>query len=166
MSNVGWIVAEMKLIYGETTSAWSEIGVRRRFPWPSGAGEPAALSADRRTFGRPAAGLAGLPIATSALVAGPMDRSRPVAVLRFFPEDTGPEELVAVLRDALPAGSYLVISHATGDGQTQDVANAAELYRRTTGPFCLPTRAELPRSFDGCDLVDPGPVYAGMGRLR
>ncbi|MCL9762978.1 SAM-dependent methyltransferase [Frankia sp. AiPa1] len=91
------------------------------------------------------------------------------------------------LGDALPAGSYLVLTHATG-GQDPKVAEAAEVYRRTTGPFQLRGREEVSRFFDSTDLVEPGvvllpgwdndrqrrattaggrlPVYAGVGRLR
>lgn len=111
-----------------------------------------------------------------------------VAVLHFFPDDTGPQRLVARLRDALPAGSHLVLTHATGDGQPQDVMEAAEVYRRTTAPFQLRSREQVLSFFDGCELVEPGlvllpgweqdrthrhtapegrlPVYAGVGRLR
>ncbi|ABW12268.1 protein of unknown function DUF574 [Parafrankia sp. EAN1pec] len=112
-----------------------------------------------------------------------------VAVLHFFPDDTGPRHPVAQLRDALPAGSHLVVTHATGDGQSQQVTEAAEVYRRTTAPFQLRSRTEVLSFFDDCALVDPGlvllpgweqdrrrgrsttmegrlPVYAGVGRLR
>ena len=111
-----------------------------------------------------------------------------VAVLHFFPDDTGPQRLVAQLRDAMPAGSYLVVTHATGDGQSQDVTEAAEVYRRTTAPFQLRSREQVLSFFDGCALVEPGlvllpgwdtdrqrrrtaaegrlPVYAGIGRIR
>ncbi|KPM56932.1 hypothetical protein E0F15_20520 [Frankia sp. B2] len=112
-----------------------------------------------------------------------------VAVLHFFPDDTGPRHLVAQLREALPAGSHLVVTHATGDGQSQQVTEAAEVYRRTTAPFQLRDRTEVLSFFDDCTLVDPGlvllpgwehdrqrgrsrtaegrlPVYAGVGRVR
>jgi hypothetical protein len=132
-------------------------------------------------------------ILTHPEISGLLDLSQPVAlllvaVLHFFPDDTGPERLVASLRDALPAGSYLVLTHATGDGQGRDVADAAEVYRRTTAPFQLRDRDQVARFFTGTDLVGPGvvllpgwdddrrrrattadgrlPVYAGVGRIR
>jgi hypothetical protein len=134
------------------------------------------------------AGILAHPEITSLL-----DLSQPVglllvAILHFFPDDTDPQRLVASLRDALPAGSYLVLTHATGDGQDREVADAAEVYRRTTAPFQLRSREEVSRFFDGTDLVEPGvvllpgwdddrrggattttgrlPVYAGVGRIR
>jgi hypothetical protein len=121
-----------------------------------------------------------------------LDLSQPVglllvAILHFFPDNTDPLRLVASLRDALPAGSYLVLTHATG-GQDPDVAAAAEVYRRTTAPFQLRSREDVVRFFDGTELVEPGvvllpgwdddrrrratttdrrlPVYAGVGRIR
>ncbi|WP_277870115.1 SAM-dependent methyltransferase [Frankia sp. KB5] len=121
-----------------------------------------------------------------------LDRAQPVAlllvaILHFFPDDTGPQQLVAQLRDALPAGSYLVLTHATGDGQSQDVVEAAETYRRTTARFQLRSRREVLEFFDDCTLVEPGlvllpgweqdrqrrrtttedrlAVYAGVGRI-
>jgi hypothetical protein len=125
-------------------------------------------------------------------VAGMLDRAQPVAlllvaILHFFSDDTNPRGLVAELREALPAGSYLVLTHATGDGQSGDVAEAAETYRRTTAPFQLRSRSEVLEFFDDCTLVEPGlvllpgweqdrqrrrttaegrlAVYAGVGRI-
>jgi len=126
-------------------------------------------------------------------ITGLLELSQPVglllvAILHFFPDNTDPYRLVAALRDALPAGSYLVLTHAAGDGQDRDVADAAEVYRRTTAPFQLRSREEVVRFFDGTDLVEPGvvllpgwdedrrrrattidgrlPIYAGVGRIR
>jgi hypothetical protein len=132
-------------------------------------------------------------ILSHPMITGLLDLSQPVglllvAILHFFPDDTDPQRLVASLRDALPAGSYLVLTHATGDGQGRDVADAAEVYRRTTAPFQLRDRDQVTRFFDGTELVEPGlvllpgweddrqrrattadgrlPVYAGVGRIR
>ena len=43
-----------------------------------------------------------------------------VAVLHFIADADSPEQLVATLRDALPPGSYLVVSHACSDPQARD----------------------------------------------
>jgi hypothetical protein len=68
------------------------------------------------------------------------DLSQPVALLlvavpHFFPDEEDPANLVAVLRDALAPGSYLVISHATTDAQLRHVADAMAYYAQTTAPF-------------------------------
>lgn len=83
---------------------------------------------------------------------------RSVAILHFFPDDTDPRALLGRLRDALPAGSYLVLSHATGDVQSQAVLDAADTYRRTTAPFQLRSRREILGFFDDCTLLEPGLV--------
>jgi len=54
-----------------------------------------------------------------------------VAVLHFVPAVDQPRELIAQYRDAVPAGSYLAISHATRDGQPELAAEHQTLYRRT-----------------------------------
>ncbi|QTE02863.1 SAM-dependent methyltransferase [Streptomyces cyanogenus] len=77
-----------------------------------------------------------------------------VAVLHFLADADRPEEIVAVLRDALPAGSFLVLSHATGDFADRSAAQA--VYSKATASLNLRTRAEVQRFFDGFDLVEPG----------
>jgi SAM-dependent methyltransferase len=58
-----------------------------------------------------------------------------VAVLHFVPVPDAPARLVAELRDALQPRSYLVLSHATADGQPSEVIEAHALYSQTTAPF-------------------------------
>ncbi|MEU1011218.1 SAM-dependent methyltransferase [Streptomyces sp. NPDC005890] len=77
-----------------------------------------------------------------------------VAVLHFLTDADRPEEIVATLRDALPAGSFLVLSHATGDFADRSAAQA--VYTRATASLNLRTRAEVELFFDGFDLVEPG----------
>jgi hypothetical protein len=98
-----------------------------------------------------------------------LDLSQPVglllvAVLHFFPDAGEPAALVAGLRDALAPGSYVVISHATTDGQPAHVAEAMDLYARTTAPFEPRSHAGILRFFDGFDLVEPGLVRAPLWR--
>jgi SAM-dependent methyltransferase len=93
-----------------------------------------------------------------------LDLSQPtalllVAVLHFLPgSPDAPAALVAQLRDALAPGSYVVISHATIDGQPSHVAEAMEHYVQTTADFQPRSHAEVLRFFDGLDLIDPGVV--------
>ncbi|MEU6066804.1 MULTISPECIES: SAM-dependent methyltransferase [Streptomyces] len=77
-----------------------------------------------------------------------------VAVLHFLTDAEQPAEVVATLRDALPAGSFLVLSHATGD--FADRTGAQAVYNRATATLNLRSRAEVERFFDGFDLVEPG----------
>jgi hypothetical protein len=58
-----------------------------------------------------------------------------VAVLHFVPDTDNPGDIVAAYRQALAAGSHLVISHATSDGQHQAQATEhRQLYTRTATP--------------------------------
>ena len=65
---------------------------------------------------------------------------------------------MAWLRGQLAPGSYLVISHATSDGQVEHVANAGEMYARAMPSFQLRSHAEILRFFGDLDLLDPGLV--------
>jgi hypothetical protein len=81
-----------------------------------------------------------------------------VAVLHFVGDTDDPARVIAAFRDAIPAGSYLVISHVTGDTHAESAARAAVEYRKIAPDATLRGRAEILRMFDGFDLVDPGLV--------
>jgi hypothetical protein len=93
-----------------------------------------------------------------------LDLSRPVAlmlvaILHFLRDEDRPYEVVARLVDALPAGSYLVMSHATGDHiPPQTMADAIDAATTPQAGFRDRTRAEFARFFDGHELVAPGIV--------
>ena len=89
-----------------------------------------------------------------------------VAVLHFVRDDEDPAGLVAAYRDALPEGSYLVLSHATADFHPRSGPGEA---RTSTGQATAtltlrPPRARCWRFFDGFDLVDPGLVQPPLWR--
>jgi SAM-dependent methyltransferase len=83
-----------------------------------------------------------------------------VAVMHFVLDDDGPYDLVRQLLDALPSGSYLVVSHATTDFMPPEqlamleAANAR--VERREDRVRLRSQAEVERFFDGLDLVPPG----------
>ncbi|MGW3208105.1 SAM-dependent methyltransferase [Streptomyces sp. NPDC001135] len=77
-----------------------------------------------------------------------------VAVLHFLTDAERPGEVVAALRDALPAGSHLVLSHATGDFADRTAAQA--VYNKATATLNLRSRAQIERFFAGFELVEPG----------
>jgi hypothetical protein len=66
--------------------------------------------------------------------------------------------IVTQLRDAMAPGSYLVISHATGDFHPQLAAKVAEVYQQASAPLVLRSRSQIGRFFRGFDLVEPGLV--------
>ena len=81
-----------------------------------------------------------------------------VAVLHFISDDDGPSAIVAAIRDALRPGSYLVLSHVTGDIRSESAANAAVHYKKVTSGATLRGRDEILRFFAGLELIDPGLV--------
>jgi S-adenosyl methyltransferase len=88
-----------------------------------------------------------------------------VAVLHFIAEAEDPAGIVATLRDALPPGSYLALSHGTADFHPPGVADeAAAAYQTATAPLVLRRFAQISAFFDGFDLADPGLVQAPLWR--
>jgi SAM-dependent methyltransferase len=87
-----------------------------------------------------------------------------VAVLHFVSESDRPDDVLARFRDLLRSGSYLVISHGTGEGRHDEVAKLRELYRSTPTPVTYRTRERIQTLFDGWDLVEPGIVWIPQWR--
>ena len=81
-----------------------------------------------------------------------------VAILHFITEAEDPDAIVATLRDALPAGSLLVLSHATGDLHEDRREGAAAVYNNATATMNPRTRARVLDFFGDFTLLDPGLV--------
>ncbi|MGX1773397.1 SAM-dependent methyltransferase [Nocardia brasiliensis] len=80
-----------------------------------------------------------------------------VAIMHFLTDDDGPYDLVRKLCDALPSGSYLVMSHATSDHLSPDeLAENNAANKRSGVPFRLRTTEEFARFFTDLELVPPG----------
>lgn len=77
-----------------------------------------------------------------------------VAIVHFLTDAEKPAQIVATLLDALPAGSFLVLSHATSD--FADRSDAEAVYNQATATLNLRPRPEVMRFFDGLELVEPG----------
>jgi hypothetical protein len=79
-----------------------------------------------------------------------------IAVLHLIPDDDQPRALVDRLLDALPAGSFLALTHLTADFNPEVMeASAANLRSNGVGMY-LRSGAEVERFFTGLDLVEPG----------
>ncbi|NKE58378.1 hypothetical protein FXN61_16720 [Lentzea sp. PSKA42] len=87
-----------------------------------------------------------------------------VAVLHFVPDSDDPAKIIASYRDAMAPGSFLVVSHASQDGQPVKAGSHQDLYRRTPTPMTMRSRPEVTALFDGFDLVDPGVVFLPLWR--
>jgi hypothetical protein len=96
--------------------------------------------------------------------AGKLDFSQPIGVMMLgilnFVLDTG--EAAAIVNhvmDAVPSGSYLVVSHPTLELGGEANAEAMRFWNaHATPPITARSRAEVMRFFEGLDLVEPGLV--------
>ncbi len=105
-----------------------------------------------------------------------LDFDRPVgvllcAVLHFVTDDEEARAAVGRLLAAVPAGSYVVISHAAeevADGPEagdEGVDIVRDVYKRQTAtPLRLRNRAEVTALFDGLELAEPGVVWTPQWR--
>ena len=82
-----------------------------------------------------------------------------VAILHFVQDAEDPHKIVAALRDALPPGSALVLSHAALEGRPDQAGPHQDLYRRTETPLTMRSRGDIEAFFEGFRLVEPGLVY-------
>jgi hypothetical protein len=87
-----------------------------------------------------------------------------VAILHFIRDEEDPAGIITRFREAMAPGSYLAISHATGDFDTVAASNAARAYDQAAAPMVLRSHAEVQRLFDGFGLVDPGLVQVSQWR--
>jgi hypothetical protein len=87
-----------------------------------------------------------------------------VAIMHFITDRENPASIIATFRDALPAGSFLVLSHATADLRPDAARQAASVYDQATSSVTLRSHAQITALFDGWDLVDPGLVQAPLWR--
>jgi hypothetical protein len=93
-----------------------------------------------------------------------LDLAEPVAVvlmavLQFVPDSDDPHELVRRLMAAVPAGSYLVISHPAADIQAAAMAGMATRLNQLMAQRVKPrSKDEVTAFFDGLRLVDPGVI--------
>ncbi|MCC3313653.1 SAM-dependent methyltransferase [Nocardia africana] len=90
-----------------------------------------------------------------------LDLSRPVAVslialLHFIPDSQGPSQILAALMEAVPSGSYLVLSHATTDFDPDTFARITQIYADGGIAAQFRSRAEFSAFFTGLELVAPG----------
>lgn len=100
-----------------------------------------------------------------------IDTSQPlavllVAVLHFLRDPDDPWPLVERIKRKLAPGSYVVISHVTGDEISTESARAAtEVYEGASAPGVVRSQYEIARFFSGLNLVEPGLVEGSAWRL-
>ena len=93
---------------------------------------------------------------------GALDLGQPVclvlaAVVHFIPELTEAQQVVRMLVDAVPTGSYLVLSHGTPDFVTEaEAAEYERMYAAGEAAARTRTKADIETFFDGLDVLTPG----------
>ncbi len=93
-----------------------------------------------------------------------LDFSQPIglmliAILHCVPDEDDPYGLVRALVDAVPAGSYLAISHPASDQVPEHAAKAeAALTRSMRQKVTFRSHEQVSRFFGGTELIDPGVV--------
>jgi len=99
-----------------------------------------------------------------------LDFTQPTAlmllgILNFIGDDDEAHAIVNRLLDALPAGSYLAISHPTVEIHTEAAEKAIRLWNENaTPPITTRNRQELTRFFDRLELLEPGVVSCSLWR--
>jgi hypothetical protein len=98
-----------------------------------------------------------------------IDLARPVAlsmtlVLHFVPPDDDPYAHVTRFRDALCPGSFLGLSHVTGDGRELGTLAGIGAYENASAPLILRTRSQVTEFFNGFQLIEPGVVLLSQWR--
>ena len=99
-----------------------------------------------------------------------LDFSAPVAVmllgiLNFVTDDEQAAGIVRTLSDAVPAGSYLVISHPTREVSPEAVDRAVAMWNEG-GAAAMTVRdpAEIAGFFEGWELLEPGILTCSLWR--
>jgi hypothetical protein len=99
-----------------------------------------------------------------------IDLAQPAAlfmtlVLHFIRDQDDPYGSVAKLCAALCPGSYLVISHVTGENQDdRSLEQITDVYDQATAPLVMRPKGEIERFFSGFELIEPGLVYLSQWR--
>jgi hypothetical protein len=99
-----------------------------------------------------------------------LDFSRPTAVvclltLHAIGDEDDPHAIIAQIMDALPAGSYLALSHPASDIERDKVTDLqARVNRLSYQQFTGRTREQVLEFFTGLELVEPGLVQVHQWR--
>jgi len=99
-----------------------------------------------------------------------LDFGKPVAlilafVLHFLVDDDEAVHVVRVLREALPLGSYMLISHGTTERVSVEMnTQMIRLYAGTSHPVRVRSKAQIAAYFAGLEMVEPGLVYVPTWR--
>lgn len=100
-------------------------------------------------------------ILTDVREQGLLDLTKPVVVLlaaifHFLTDDEDPIGIVRTFREAMPPGSYLILTTAHHDAKPEESARASRMYRRASSPMVTRSKHDIAAFFEGFELVEPG----------
>jgi hypothetical protein len=89
-----------------------------------------------------------------------------LAILHAIPDTDNPHAIVAKLLDAVPPGSFLVISHGASDLLDQETIQSVTDSWNSRGQqqMAWRSREQIARFFTGTDLAEPGLVRVDKWR--
>jgi hypothetical protein len=99
-----------------------------------------------------------------------LDFTRPVAIMllgiiNFIVDDDEARRVVHALVDAVPSGSYLVISHPTREVNAEAVDRAVDMWNSSgAAPMAVRTPQQIKEYFAGLELLGPGVVTCSQWR--
>ncbi|MEU4317669.1 SAM-dependent methyltransferase [Nocardia fluminea] len=102
-------------------------------------------------------------------LADTLDRDEPVAIMlvaimMYFSDADRPQDVIAALLDAVPSGSYLVITHPTADFAPEAMAGVQAAAEASGISFHPRSNAATSELFAGTTLIDPGLVPVAAWR--
>ncbi|MGQ4430846.1 SAM-dependent methyltransferase [Streptomyces sp. SAS_260] len=83
-----------------------------------------------------------------------------VALLHLVADEDDPRRIVAELLDSLAPGSYLALSHATGDFDPETWRRVVEVYRQGGTTAQVRSHDEFAGFFRGLEFIEPGIALA------
>jgi hypothetical protein len=88
-----------------------------------------------------------------------------LGILNFILDDAEAATVVNHLMEAVPSGSYVVVSHPTTELGGEANAQAMEFWNEhATPPITARARDQIVRFFDGLELIEPGVVPVAQWR--
>lgn len=98
-----------------------------------------------------------------------LDLTKPVCVLavavaHFLPDTERLGRALEQYREAVASGSYLVMSHASGEGDMQQAEQVRRIYNTTTSPLVLRNRDDFRGFFGDWQLIEPGLTVVAQWR--
>ncbi|MFI6396206.1 SAM-dependent methyltransferase [Nonomuraea sp. NPDC050540] len=100
---------------------------------------------------------------------GLLDFRQPVAVIaaavaHFWPDDDEPAAVLRRYTEALPAGGFIIFTHARGDLLPPNVLEKAVAAYGEAAPIFPRTASQIADFLNGFDLLEPGLVEASQWR--